>query len=166
MRLQEFALGLGSGFEDLLNPNSSLHSRFVTHERVVLNPNKETITYRPDFELHSKDDLLQLVRDRFDAQFPSKELVPLATRRYPLKSVLKMSDLRESWPDAKNAVEQLAKTEPKHDREILLWKGSKDGNVKAVAWNPICGAEAEPVDQGERSSLSHVVVSSERQLTK
>ncbi|KDN41061.1 hypothetical protein K437DRAFT_258417 [Tilletiaria anomala UBC 951] len=147
VRLEDFALGLGSGFESLLDRNSSLYSRFANHERVVLNSINGTLTYRPDYELRSKGDLMQLIRDRYDAVYPSKKDVPYGTRRLPLKPVIKMTDLRESWPDVKVAIEQLTKNVPREEREVLVWKQSRDGLIKGVSWNPIRGEEVKDVDQ-------------------
>ncbi len=162
VRLHDFALGLGSGFEALLDSTSPLYARFTTHERVVLNRVNDTITYRPDYELHSASDLLELVRSRWDAVYPPHGVdPPPGMRRLPLKPVIRLADLRESWPDAKNAVELLSSggTAPtggtgkqakaqqtqgqqgqqqvRSERELLVWKQHKDGAPKTVAWNPL-----------------------------
>jgi transcription initiation factor TFIIE subunit beta len=61
---------------------------------------------------------------------------------------MRLAELRESYPLAKEAVEDFAKTEPKQDREVLVLRG-KDQSAKMVFWNEFRGEQAKGPDDGE-----------------
>lgn len=164
VRLEDFALELGSGFEALLHRTSSLYRRFVEHERVQVNPVNGTLTYKPDYAIKSKADIANLLRERWDAYVESPETDPRKRRRLPLKPAIKIGDLRESWPEAKQAVEQLDKFEPREDRPILVWRqpqavkdmrmtilgqvAPKEAAIKSVIYNPVQGPECKAPEPG------------------
>lgn len=62
---------------------------------------------------------------------------------------MKLSEIRESYPAAKEAIEELIRIERKQDRELLILRGPKDQGIRHVFWNPIRGDEATPVAAGE-----------------
>lgn len=87
----------------------------------------------------------------FDIQTPP-QLVTFLLQKYASdseRSGIKIAELKDSYPNAKEAVEELSKKEPSEDREVLVIRGAKDGAPKTVFWNPLSGPEAKGVDQGE-----------------
>lgn len=62
---------------------------------------------------------------------------------------MKLSELRESYGQAKDAVEEFAKVQPTENRQVLVLRGQKDHSIKHVYWNEVQGPEAKPVDAGE-----------------
>lgn len=58
---------------------------------------------------------------------------------------MKLSELRESYPQAKEAVEEFSNRKPAHDREVLVMRG-KDGTIKMVFWNSVQGPDAAGPD--------------------
>lgn len=160
VRLEDFALSLN--MEQLINRDSNLYQRFVQHERVQVNPINGTLTYKPDYVLKSKQDLIDLLQTRWDsyAEAPRSN-DSRKRRRLPLKPAIKIGDLRESWPEAKQAVEQLDKFEPREDRPILVWRQPhqakserpmssqpKEAAIKSVIYNPVRGGECKPPEDG------------------
>lgn len=138
VRLEDFALS--HDLPALLNPNSNLFKRFQTHERAVYDPKTDLWMYKPDYDLHTPSDLVALLKDRY--------LNPSSSGRGTSTAGMKLAELRESYPAARDAVEELCKVEPKEDRQVLVLRGQKDGAIKQVFWNPVRGAEAKGVDQG------------------
>lgn len=162
VRLEDFALELGPGFELLLNRHSNLYKRFVEHKRVQVNPINGTLTYKPDYAIKSPQDIAELLKKRWDdyAEAPGSG-DPRKRPRLPLKPAIKIGDLRESWPEAKQAVEQLGKSEPREERPILVWRQPpqtkdirqtigqpKEAAIKSVIYNPVRGIECKPPEDG------------------
>lgn len=162
VRLEDFALELGPGFEPLLQRHSRLYERFVAHERVQVNPVNGTLTYKPDYAIKSAQDIANLLKDRWDSYAEAPyDGDPRKRPRLPLKPSIKLSDLRESWPEAKQAVEQLDKFEPRYDRPILVWRQPaqtrdirmtigqpKEATIKSVISNPVHGPECKAPEDG------------------
>lgn len=58
---------------------------------------------------------------------------------------MKLSELRESYPQAKEAIEEFAARKPAHEREVLVMRG-KDGAIKMAFWNAVQGEDAAGPD--------------------
>lgn len=87
----------------------------------------------------------------FDIQTPP-QLVTFLSEKYASdseRSGIKIAELKDSYPNAKEAVEELSRKDPPEEREVLVIRGAKDGAPKTVFWNPMSGPEAKGVDQGE-----------------
>ncbi|KAN0060604.1 hypothetical protein ACQY0O_007262 [Thecaphora frezii] len=144
VRLEDFALS--NALPNLLDPNSSLFARFQAHERVQHDAKTDLWSYKPDFNLHSPSDLVKLLRERFHN--------PGAGSAKSTSAGMRLAELRESYPAAKEAIEELSKHEPREDREVLVLRGQRDGAIKQVFWNPLRGSEARGVDE-EFKTLWH-----------
>ncbi|PWZ03102.1 hypothetical protein BCV70DRAFT_197334 [Testicularia cyperi] len=144
VRLEDFALS--QGLPSLLNPNSSLFLRFKSHDRVLYNGKTDLWMYKPDYDLHTPSDLVALLKDRY--------MNPGNGAKNSSAVGMRLAELRESYPAAKDAIEELAKVEPKEDREVLVLRGQRDGTIKQVFWNPLRGKEAKGVDE-EFKTLWH-----------
>ena len=67
---------------------------------------------------------------------------------------MRLAELRESYPAAREAVEDLAKAQPRENRQVLVLRGQRDGAIKQVFYNPLQGPDAKGVDE-EFKSLWH-----------
>ncbi|CAO1632240.1 unnamed protein product [Parajaminaea phylloscopi] len=134
VRLEDFALthGLTPLIED-----ESLKQRFKNHPRVEWNSKLDLWSYKPEHDVRSPRDLITLLRSRYES----------TTSKC---AGMKLSELRESYPQAKEAVEEFANCQPPHDREVLVMRG-KDGGIKMVFWNAVQGADAAGPDAEFRS---------------
>lgn len=132
IRLEDFALtyGLSAFMED-----ESLLNRLRNHPRVDWNPKFDLFAYKPEHDLRSPRDLITLLQKRYISD----------THRC---GGMKLSELRESYPQAKEAVEEFAGKVPKEEREVLVMRG-KDGSAKMVFWNQFQGEQAKGPDEGE-----------------
>lgn len=85
------------------------------HEQAVVRADSSE---QPDFELHSKTDLVSLLR------------------RYDARGGLTVKVLKESWPGVVTAIEELER-----EGEVLTTRSGgtneRDGHLKAVFLNPI-----------------------------
>lgn len=61
---------------------------------------------------------------------------------------MRLGELRESYPQAREAVEELASEQPVENRQVLVLRGKRDGAIKYVFWNPIQGEVVRPIDGG------------------
>lgn len=61
---------------------------------------------------------------------------------------MRLGELRESYPQAREVVEELAHEQPVENRQILVLRGKRDGAIKYVFWNPIQGEIVRPIDEG------------------
>lgn len=95
--------------------------------------------YKPDYDLRTPADLVALLKERF--------LNPGGNgARNSSAAGMRLAELRESYPAARDAIEELGKVEPKEDREVLILRGQRDGAIKQVFWNPLRGKDAKGVD--------------------
>ncbi|GAA5935531.1 hypothetical protein JCM1841_003706 [Sporobolomyces salmonicolor] len=124
IRLDDFAIT--SGIEALLH-NHELLEAFKNHDRVTYNDRTELFTYKPDFILNSKTDLLALLR------------------RYSPQGGLAVKPLRDQWPGTTNAIEELER-----EGRVLVsrteGKGDQKGQMKVVFLDDV-GKEREGLDQ-------------------
>ncbi|PWN20695.1 hypothetical protein BCV69DRAFT_312646 [Microstroma glucosiphilum] len=129
VRLEDFALthGLTRLVEDEV-----LRERFKGHPRVEWNAKLDLWMYKPEHDLRSPRDLIALLEKRYTSE----------TSRC---AGMRLAELRESYPLAKEAVEDFAKTEPKQEREVLVLRG-KDQSAKMVFWNEFRGEQAKGPD--------------------
>ncbi|CAO1620559.1 unnamed protein product [Sympodiomycopsis kandeliae] len=139
IRLEDFALtyGLHALIED-----DNLKERLKNHPRVEWNSKLDLFTYKPEHDLRSPRDLINLLQERYKSN----------TSRC---GGMKLSELRESYPNAKEAIEEFANVQPKEDREVLVMRG-KDGAAKMVFWNQLQGQEAKGPDE-EFKDLWHQI---------
>lgn len=143
VRLEDFALS--QGLPALLNPNSGLFARFKSHDRVMYDSKTDLWMYKPDYDLRTPADLVALLKERY--------LNPGGNgARNQSAAGMRLAELRESYPAARDAIEELSKVEPKEDREVLVLRGQRDGAIKQVFWNPLRGKEAKGVDDGTSST--------------
>ena len=139
VRLEDFALS--HGLPALLNPNSTLFQRFKSHDRVLYDAKTDLWMYKPDYDLRTPADLVALLKERY--------LNPGANgARNSSAAGMRLAELRESYPAAREAIEELSKVEPKEDRQVLVLRGQRDGAIKQVFWNPLRGKDARGVDDG------------------
>ncbi|GAK63003.1 transcription initiation factor IIE subunit beta [Moesziomyces antarcticus] len=136
VRLEDFALS--QGLPALLNPNSGLFARFKVHDRVMYDAKTDLWMYKPDYDLRTPADLVSLLKDRY--------LNPGNGAGNSSAAGMRLAELRESYPAARDAIEELSKAEPREDREVLVLRGQRDGAIKQVFWNPLRGKEAKGVD--------------------
>ncbi|SJX61181.1 related to TFA2-TFIIE small subunit [Sporisorium reilianum f. sp. reilianum] len=137
VRLEDFALS--QGLPALLNPNSGLFQRFRSHDRVTYDGKTDLWMYKPDYDLRTPADLVALLKERF--------LNPGGSgARNASAAGMRLAELRESYPAARDAIEELSKVEPREDREVLVLRGQRDGAIKQVFWNPLRGKDAKGVD--------------------
>ncbi|KAI3487479.1 hypothetical protein L1887_48583 [Cichorium endivia] len=136
VRLEDFALS--QGLPALLNPNSGLFARFKVHDRVMYDAKTDLWMYKPDYDLRTPADLVALLKDRY--------LNPGNGAGNSSAAGMRLAELRESYPAARDAIEELSKAEPREDREVLVLRGQRDGAIKQVFWNPLRGKEAKGVD--------------------
>ncbi|GAA6063497.1 hypothetical protein JCM10212_004456 [Sporobolomyces blumeae] len=119
-------LALTSGIDALLHNYDLVHA-LQNHDRVRFDPRTELFTYKPDFVLASKTDLLALLR------------------RYSPQGGLAVKPLRESWPGVVQAIEELER-----EGRVLVTrtdgKGDVKGQMKVVFLDDV-GHEREPLDK-------------------
>lgn len=138
VRLEDFALM--NGINALLDPESSLFQRFKKHHKVVYDKKTDLWSYKPDYEINSPADLVALLREKY---YHPSALTPSSA-----SGGMRVAELRESYPPAREVIEELASVEPREDREILVLRGKRDGVIKYVFWNPVRGDEVRPIDGG------------------
>ncbi|PWN47640.1 hypothetical protein IE53DRAFT_401771 [Violaceomyces palustris] len=143
VRLEDFALS--HGLNSLLNSSGSLFARFKAHERVLHDAKTDLWSYKPDFDLRSPTDLVDLLRERYKNPGGGGS---------GSSAGMKLAELRESYPQAREAIEELSKFQPSQDREVLVLRGQRDGAIKQVFWNPLRGDEVKPIDD-EFKTLWH-----------
>lgn len=148
VRLEDFALS--QGLPALLNPNSGLFARFKVHDRVMYDAKTDLWMYKPDYDLRTPADLVALLKDRY--------LNPGNGAGNSSAAGMRLAELRESYPAARDAIEELSKAEPREDREVLVLRGQRDGAIKQVFWNPLRGKEAKGVDDGVCSPFKRVFI--------
>ena len=61
---------------------------------------------------------------------------------------MRVAELRESYPQAREAIEELVNEHPIENRQVLVLRGKRDGAIKHVFWNPIQGEIVKPIDEG------------------
>ncbi|KAK0552462.1 hypothetical protein OC846_002866 [Tilletia horrida] len=132
VRLEDLAIS--NNLAGLLDPNGSLFQRFKVNERVIYDPKVNLWSYKPDYDIRKPSDIVDVLRARFAEG---------------IKPVMKITELRESYPDARAGLEELAKHKPEEDREVLILR-NKDGSIKYAVWNPTRGEEVRKVDEGEQ----------------
>ncbi|GAA5990424.1 hypothetical protein JCM10908_007365 [Rhodotorula pacifica] len=125
IRLEDLAIR--SGVEHLLT-NPELLQGLRAHERVRFDERTQLVSYKPDFVLNSKSDLIILLR-----------------RNSP-QGGLPVKKLRESWSGVTNAIEELER-----EGRVLVTRTGKnpqggDGQMKMVFLDDI-GRERDPLDQ-------------------
>lgn len=136
VRLEDFALM--HGLNGLLDSKSGLFQRFVQHPKVEYNAKTDLYSYKPDYNVHSNADLVALLREKY--------YHPSALNPQSAAAGMRVAELKESYPQAREAVEELANAQPVEDREVLVLRGKRDGAIKHVFWNPIRGEEVRPID--------------------
>ncbi|BGP58004.1 hypothetical protein JCM8202_001758 [Rhodotorula sphaerocarpa] len=126
IRLEDLAIR--SGIEPLLS-NPELQNGLRQHERVRFDERTSLVSYKPDFVLNSKSDLLVLLR-----------------RNSPTGG-LPVKKLRESWAGVTAAIEELER-----EGRVLVTRTGKnpqhggEGQMKMVFLDDI-GRERDPLDQ-------------------
>ncbi|GAA5886748.1 hypothetical protein JCM3774_003038 [Rhodotorula dairenensis] len=125
IRLEDLAIR--SGVEPLLT-NPELQHGLRQHDRVRFDDRTQLVSYKPDFVLNSKSDLIVLLR-----------------RNSPLGG-LPVKKLRESWAGVTNAIEELER-----EGRVLVTRTGKnphgaEGQMKMVFLDDI-GRERDPLDQ-------------------
>lgn len=88
--------------------------------------------------MHSTADVVTLLRDKY---YHPAALTPASAA-----AGMRVAELRESYPPAREAIEELVNAEPFKDRQVLALRGKRDGAIKHVFWNPIQGEEVRPID--------------------
>ncbi|GAA6051416.1 hypothetical protein JCM3770_000508 [Rhodotorula araucariae] len=126
VRLEDLALQ--SGVQALLH-NHDLVNALAAHEKVRHDPRTGLFSYKPDFLLSSKADLVVLLR------------------RHSPQGGLPVKKLRESWAGVQAAIEDLER----EGRVLVTRTGKteqaeKDGQMKMVFLDDI-GREQDPLDQ-------------------
>jgi len=133
VRLEDLALS--NNLASLLDQNGSLFQRFKTNERVQYDPKVNLWSYKPDYDIRKSSDIVDVLRTRF---------------LEGTKPMMKVADLRDSYPDARGGLEELAKHRPAEDREVLVVR-NKDASIKYAVWNPTKGEEVRRVDEEFRT---------------
>ncbi|KAE8250294.1 hypothetical protein A4X13_0g4829, partial [Tilletia indica] len=133
VRLEDLALS--NNLAGLLDQNGALFQRFKTNERVIHDPKVNLWSYKPDYDIRKPSDIIDVLRTRF---------------LEGSKPMMKIAELRESYPDARTGLEELAKHKPVEDREVLVLR-NKDQSVKYAVWNPTKGEDVRRVDEEFRT---------------
>ncbi|KAK0528252.1 hypothetical protein OC842_004616 [Tilletia horrida] len=133
VRLEDLALS--NNLASLLDQNGSLFQRFKTNERVLYDPKVNLWSYKPDYDIRKPSDIVDVLRARFVEG---------------TKPMMKIAELRDSYPDARGGLEELAKHKPAEDREVLILR-NKDQSIKYAVWNPTKGEEVRRVDDEFRT---------------
>ncbi|GAA5956779.1 hypothetical protein JCM8115_003817 [Rhodotorula mucilaginosa] len=131
IRLEDLAIR--SGVEHLLT-NPELQQGLRQHDRVRFDERTQLVSYKPDFVLNSKSDLIVLLR------------------RNAAQGGLPVKKLRESWSGVTNAIEELER-----EGRVLVTRtgknlhapnsgGGAEGQMKTVFLDDI-GRERDPLDQ-------------------
>ena len=110
MRIEDFALV--HGLNALLDQNSSLFQRFKQHPKVRYDEKTDLWSYKPDYEVHSSADIIALLRKKYYHPFA---LTPESSA-----AGMRISELRESYPPAREAVEELVNEKPVENRQVLV----------------------------------------------
>ncbi|CAD6889772.1 unnamed protein product [Tilletia controversa] len=133
VRLEDLALS--NNLASLLDQNGVLFQRFKTNERVIHDPKVNLWSYKPDYDIRKPSDVVDVLRTRF---------------LEGSKPMMKIAELRESYPDARAGLEELAKHKPPEDREVLVLR-NKDQTIKYAVWNPTKGEDVRRVDEEFRT---------------
>lgn len=164
MTLDDFAIR--HGIEALFHDEQLLEA-FKRNERVTHNARNNTWSWKPDYDVRTPQDLLNVVQTRYYAAFP------------PERYGFRLSELRESYPATREAVDSFAKrakrrrhgeangdsTEEKGEadgpeqetKKLLVVHGNKEGQIKQVYFNEAStpaymahndGKRIEPIDEG------------------
>jgi len=149
--MEDFALV--HGLHGLLNANSSLFQRFAQHPKVLHDEKTDLWRYKvrlralesssnaqPDYDVNSPASLVALLREKY--HHPSA-LTPVSAA-----AGMRVAELKESYPPAREVVEELANAQPTENREVLALRGKRDGAIRHVFWNPVRGADVRPIDRG------------------
>lgn len=89
--------------------------------------------------MHSTADIVKLLREKY---YHPSAATPMSSA-----SGMRLVELRESYPQAREAVEELLNEQPLENRQILVLRGKRDGAIKHVFWNPIQGEAVKPIDE-------------------
>ena len=141
VRLEDFALM--NGLNALLDPDIGLFQRFKKHHKVIYDEKTDLWRYKPDYDIHTPADLVALLREKY---FHPSALTPVSA-----SGGMRVAELRESYPQARDVIEELAAVQPPEDREILVLRGKRDGVIKYAFWNPVRGDEVRPIDNGTKA---------------
>ncbi|PKI84537.1 hypothetical protein MVES_001734 [Malassezia vespertilionis] len=136
VRLEDFALM--HGIQGLMDEKSALFCRFSAHPKVQYDKKTDLWSYKPDYNVHSPADVVELLREKY---YRPSALTPTSAA-----SGMRVAELRESYPPAREVVDELMSVQPFEDREVLALRGKRDGAVKYVFWNPVRGDEVKPID--------------------
>ncbi|PWN96232.1 hypothetical protein FA09DRAFT_344014 [Tilletiopsis washingtonensis] len=120
VRLEDFAIR--NSLEFLLDENDETRRRLEAHERVERGEKTGLWSYRPDFDVKSPSELLTLLRSRAVSSRPGA----------PNAAGMKLAELRESYPLARQVIEEWAGKGM--EREVLVLR-KQDGTAKMVYWN-------------------------------
>jgi len=120
MRLEDLAIITNT---PLVN-DRVLFEKFKHHDRVSYDPKTDLFSYKHDFNVRSKPELLT------------------AIQRTTLKGHgLSVRSLKESWKEAPQAVEELEK-----EGEVYVTRTLKDGQLRMVFYNEVKGDEEGPIE--------------------
>ncbi|KZO97600.1 hypothetical protein CALVIDRAFT_562945 [Calocera viscosa TUFC12733] len=116
IRLED--LSIQSGIP--LDANQELYELFVNHDRVIHDTKTNTFSYKPDFNIRNKEQLLTEI-----------------TRHYKRGGGMSVKVIRESWPSALPAIEELGAR-----GDVIITRTTKDNAPRTVFFNEV------PLDQG------------------
>ncbi|KZT53169.1 hypothetical protein CALCODRAFT_440488, partial [Calocera cornea HHB12733] len=122
IRLED--LSIQSGIP--LDANPELYDLFLNHDRVIHDPKTNTYSYKPDFNIRNKEQLLTEI-----------------TRHYKRGGGMSVKVIRESWPSALPAIEELAAR-----GDVIVTRTTKDNTPRMVFLNEVSPDQGGgPVDK-------------------
>ncbi|EJU00239.1 hypothetical protein DACRYDRAFT_23212 [Dacryopinax primogenitus] len=116
IRLEDLSIQLGIP----LDSNAELYDMFLQHDRVIHDTKTNTYSYKPDFNIRNKEQLLTEI-----------------TRHYKRGGGMSVKVIRESWPSAIPAIEELAAR-----GDVIVTRTAKDNTPRIVFFNEV------PLEQG------------------
>jgi len=109
-----------------LNTNSELYDMFLQHDRVIHDTKSNTYSYKPDFNIRNKEQLLTEI-----------------TRHYKRGGGMSVKVIRESWPSALPAIEELAAR-----GDVIVTRTTKDNTPRMVFFNEVSADQGGgPIDK-------------------
>jgi hypothetical protein len=88
--------------------------------------------------VHSTADVIALLRQKY---YHPSALTPASAA-----AGMRLSELRESFPPARDVIEELVNEQPPQNRQVLALRNKRDGAIRHVFWNPIQGDIVKPID--------------------
>ena len=88
--------------------------------------------------MHSTADVIALLHQKY---YHPSALTPASAA-----AGMRLSELRESFPPARDVIEELVNEQPPQNRQVLALRNKRDGAIRHVFWNPIQGDIVKPID--------------------